>query len=518
MSTPAVSDAMLYESKSCNRQVALLDEPLDETHAVLLVFAGAEVQATKFDADAAQPAWPARALRSRRGHADAAPTKSAQGSAGSQQFPSPPKTRAGRKRYQAASKPAAASTSTRRGKRAAQEQAETADQDESVQQPDVDQQSVETDAFAQRISNAKQASVAHSPIAVLATASSLEGMNEGHSSDQQPEERMPAEASPACLSAPVDTSHKSSAEDQAQASELGVGSTSKHRKRKQSAVGESLAAPNSKRRQPRIAQQRQTDSPDVGSRASAHQYAAQEAVSAVSPPRGTDNGLQSQPDHLQTLEDGTDVSSLQASEQQHPASPGSPAIPVTAAQSLTVPDSVPEGAAEPNADASDDVDVAAPTVKARSSDYQDAQERLSSPVHVSPEPASSQGQQPGKPSPSPMQEDKHQSTAVSPSRPDVTQEQEAVEAADDAPAALHVAPALPASANVEPEEDTLVPAESTITAEVEGNAAAAGSNVPDAGSNIAAQPDMPSVLGAAAAVPLPSSTHTEGMPADQVNK
>ena len=521
---PAVSGASLCSErfdlfcgrKACKQEAALLDEPLHMLYcSKAVIFADAEIQATISDADAAPPAPPARALRSRRGHADAAPAKSAQGSAGSQQFPSPPKTRAGRKRNQAASKPAAASASTRRGKKAAQHQAETADQDDSVQQPDVSvhQQSAEADVLDQRISSAREASVANSPVAVLATASSLGRVYRGHNSDQQQQEILPAEASAAFPSVPVDSSPDSSTEDQEQPPELGVGSTSRHRKRKQSAVGESLAAPNSKRQQPGTAQEGQTDSPDAGSPASAHQSAAQKAVSAMSTPRGTDNGLQSQPDQLQSLANDTDMSSLQAREQQqHLHLPVSPAIPVTAAQSLVVADSVPEASAEPDADAGNETAMAAPPVNARNSDYQDAQERVSSPLHVSPDPARSQGEQRGKTSPLPMHEGSHQAPAVSTSRPDPTEEQEAVEAANDAPDALHVAEALPASANGEPEEDALATA-GKATAEVEGNAVAAapGFDAADADSNVAAQADISSVLGAAAAVPLPSSTH-EGMP------
>ena len=466
-------------------------------------YAGTEAQCSEHDASpAAPPAAPtARVLRSRKGHADAAPAKSAQGSAASKQFPSPPKTRAGRKRNQAAAKSATLSASTRTGLRAAHLQTEAAD-DSGVarqQEEQVCQQSLDIEATSlQEPPHSGDVKGAHITDAVLATAGSLQEVQVGPNSHLNQDERLCAGAPADPPTAPVVASSKLISGEQIQAPELAAASTSQRRKRKQSAVGESLVASDSKRWHSNIARLGQSDSPVAGSTATEREQGAK--MQTASDAHDSESESQGQQQELLTLADSMDASSPPATDQpeQLPVVDRQPSAP-------SVPGRSPASAA----DAVVDIAVAASPVDARNSDYQDAQERLSSPLHVSPDPARSEREQPAEPSVTMLHEDVHQATAAaSPGVSDNPEDQaEAAEVSIHVPVALNMAEASPVHVAPVPEPDASVQAARAVDA---SSAAIAGVEVPDADSITVLQANTASALGTAAAVPLPSIAGTQG--------
>lgn len=465
--------------------------------------AGAEARSSEHDASPAEPlAAPLpRVLRSRRGQANAAPASSAQGSAANKQFPSPPKTRAGRKRNQAATKSAAVSASTRRGMKAAHQQAKASDEPEAAHHQEVHahQQSVDTEAISlPKPPHSDDVQKVHSPGPVLATSDSLQQeVQIGPNSHFTQEIRPSAEAPSDSPTGPAEVLPKLIAEEQLHATELAGASMSKRRKRKQSAMGESLLASDSKRWHTSTAKLRQPDSPVAGSPAVEHEQGA--ALQAASDPNDRDDDVkEDQPQESLTLADSMDASSPPVTDQ--PA-----ASPVVHPQPSVVSPVEPvlESSPAPAADAN--TVVAASPVNARNSDYQDAQERLSSPLCASPAPGRSQGEQPAEPSVHMLHEDVDQAAAAaSPSPPDSPEDQVA-QASGHSPVALNEAQASPAHVATDPEPDTSVAA-----AGVELACSAALPDVPDADSNTALQMSAASALGAAAAVPLPASAGTQG--------
>lgn len=391
--------------------------------------------------------------------------------------------------------------------KAAHQQAEAAEKSDIAQQQQeqVCQQSLNTEATS--LLEPRQSSVvarAHSPDAVLATVCSLQEVQAGPSSNFTHDKRTSAEACVDSPASPVVASPEHIAEEHVQASELAVASTSKRRKRKQSAVGENLIASDSKRRHSSTAQLRQTDSPIAGGPAAAHGPTA--SLHAASDTNESDDDLQDQPGESLTLADSMDMSSPHAVDQPQelPVPIISPQPPAT----LHV-ESVLESSGAPAADTVADTALNASPVNARNSDYQDAQERLSSPLHVSPDPARSEEEQPAGPSVTSVHEDEHQAAAPSLSfarppaglsPPDSPQDQDA-KVLRHSLVALDQEEALPNDGGASPEPDTSAAAK----AEVASSAAATGFDAPDADSNMVLQTHMGLALGTAAAVPLPTT-------------
>ena len=480
--------------------------------------AEAEAQSTGRNADsfAAPPAASGRALRSRRGQTDTATaiTATAQVSAGSQRFSSPPKRRAGRKRNQTSSKPAATVANSKRGKKAATPHAEATAEVNSAPQEDVSLELQEDVSVELQAANAEAANVPQqprvsadkadcnvedSPVATPATALSLHGVQVEPDSDQQ---QLIAESLPA----PSNALLEGSASPQAQREELMVGSSSKHRKRKQSAADEILAASSSKQTQSSVTKAQRMEGAVLGSPARPQpQDVTFDAVAELSQ---SDSQMQSESRQSQAANDSPDVHSPHVREQQHVDLPLSPVQPLTVHPSVVVPDSAP---AESAAEARDHADVAASPGSARESDYQDAQERLSSPENAMPDVDKTGAEQPAEPLSRIVDEDVRQSDAVSPSRPLAEEDQEIGEVAMDAAAAstLSQTPSLVDDAQV---EDAAEAAAAAPAAQVVDDAVAAGITVDQADTLDDEPSDGLSALGIAAALPLPSTNGAQGMP------
>lgn len=342
---------------------------------------------------------------------------------------------------------------------------------------------------------------AHIPDAVLATAGSLQEVQAEPISSFPLDERPHVDTAAAPPADPVFVaSPELVAEKQQQASELMLASTSKHKKRKQSAVGESLIASDSKRLHSSTAKLRQTDSPMGGNPAVKHGESA--SLQTAAGPASSGDDLQDQRQESLTLADSMDNSSPYEMEQP----PGSPA-PITDLQP-SVPslvDSVPDSSGALAAQVGVNAAVPASPADARNSDYQDAQERLSSPVHVSADPVRSGAEQPAESPSTSMHEDEHQAAAASPSPSDPPAQ--GAEAPRHLPVVLDLAQASPIHVCVEAEPDTSV----LDKAEDSSSAAAAGLDAPITDSTADLQTNMASALGAAAAVPLPSSASIQGV-------
>lgn len=379
--------------------------------------------------------------------------------------------------------------------KAAHQHSEAAVESDRAQRPEpqVFQQSLVTEA-----ADSHDAKEAHSPVAVLATAGSLQEVQAGPSSNLTQDELSHAETAAAFPAAPVVASPERAAEEQPQASEPALASTSRRRKRKQSAVGESLVVSDTKRWHSSTAKLRQRDSTIAGSPAVEHEQSAN--LETASGPTSSGNDLQKQPKETLTLADSTDKGSPPARDQTR-ASP----VPISHRQSpaTLLVDSMPESSGAPAADAVVDTAVAASPADARNSDYQDAQERLSSPLHVSTDPVRSVSKQPES-SPE-MQEDEPQAAPASPS-PLKPPQAQAAEAPTQSPVVVELAQASPVHVCVDSEPGTLV----LDKAEVASSATAAGLDAPTADSIADMQTNSASALGAAAAVPLPSSVSTQG--------
>ncbi|KAL3133280.1 hypothetical protein ABBQ38_007161 [Trebouxia sp. C0009 RCD-2024] len=381
--------------------------------------------------------------------------------------------------------------------KAAHQHSEAAVESDPAQRPEpqVFQQSLDTEA-----PDSRDAQGAHSPVAVLATAVSLQEVQAGPSSGMTQDERPHADIAAASPAAPVVASPELAAEEQPQASEPVLASTSKRKKRKQSAVGESLVVSDTKRWRSSTAKLRQTDSPTAGSPAVEHEQSAN--LEIASGPTTSGNDLRSQPEEALTLADSTDKGSPSARNQTQ-ASP----VPISHRQSSAtlLVDPMPECSGAPAADAVVDDAVAASLLDARNSDFQDAQERLSSPLHVSTDSVRSVAeQQPAESSPASMQEDEPQAASPSPLKPSQAQ---AAEAPRHSPIVVESAQASPVHVCVGSEPGTLV----LDKAEAASSAAAAGLDAPTADSTADLQTNSASALGAAAAVPLPSSASTQGV-------
>lgn len=388
--------------------------------------------------------------------------------------------------------------------KAAHQQAEAADESEVACHKDeqVCQQSLDTEATSlPELPRSKDVKEAHSTDAVLATAGSLQEVQVGPNSRLNQDEKPSAEI-PDPPAAPVVASPELISEEQVQASELAPDSTSQRRKRRQSAVGESLAATDNKRWHANTAKLRQPDSPAAGSPAAECEQGAN--LQTASDIDDRDNGLQDQRQTPLTLADNMDASSPPVTDQPEQ-------LPVVHRQpsAMSPMESVPGSSPASAADAVAGTAVAASPVNARNTDYQDAQERLSSPLHASPDPARSEGEQPAEPSVTKLHEDEHQAAAAAHPGPSDNPEDQA-EAADilrHLPVALNMAEVSPVHVTAGAEPDASVAA---ARAEDASGAAVAGIDVPDADSDTVLQTNIASALGAAAAVPLPSIAGTQG--------
>ena len=387
--------------------------------------------------------------------------------------------------------------------KAAHQQAEAADASGVACRPEeqICQQSLDTEATSlPEPPHRNDVEGAHGTDAVLATASSLQEVQVGPHSHLNQDERPSAEAPADSPTAPVVASPELISEEQVQAAELAVASTSQRGKRKQSAVGESLVASDSKRRHSDTAILQQPDSPVAGSPAAEREQAAD--LQTASDTHDRDNELQDQQQESLTLADSMDASSPPATDQPEQLPVVHPQ-PSAMAPVISVPGSSPASAADAV------TAVAASPVNARNSDYQDAQERLSSPLHASPDRARSERVQPAVPSVTMFHEDVHQAAAAaSPGPHDSPEDQaEAAEVSRHSPIALNMATASPVHVAAGPEPDASVAA---ARAQDASTAAVTGMDVQAADSNTVLQSDIASALRAAAAEPLPSIAGTQG--------
>ena len=447
---------------------------------------------------AATPLPGARMTRSRRNRTDAATCRPAQGSAdetSSQRFPSPPKTRARGKRNQPVSKPAAVPATTRRGAKAALAQAETAVESDATEQQELHsaQKPASTDAASPVLQQSVASHVqrvqkpSSSPEAVLGTVS-----DSSTDKQQHPAVGSPAEASIHATPAPLASSPKTSTQHLSEPPHHSVSSMSRPAKRKHNAAGESEIATYSKRRHSGSSEPLHEGSP-----------ATDRASGLTAPsPKHENRADSAQVLQQQPTEDDMNVSSPEA-EQQH--------------QELDEPlDQVPlltTAAVEAGADMAspDEAAAIAPTTKgeARTSDYQDAHERLSSPMPVSPI-ASSEGRQPAE-SAVPLLVHAPKGQQMSPASQagsDCISEHE--------PKRLeHPSPTAAASPHPSPahDDDALAAADATERDVIPQADTSANDNVVDQGmdSKAVSDPAGLSALGAAVAMPLPDSIASQGI-------
>ena len=447
---------------------------------------------------AATPLPGGRMTRSRRNQTDAATSRPAQGSAdetSSQRFPSPPKTRGRGKRNQPVSKAVAVPATARRGATAALAQAETPVESDATEQQELHnaQEPPSTDvaspllqqSIASHVQRVQKPSI--SPEAVLATL-----LDSSTDKQQHPALTSPTEASILASPAPVASSLKTSAQHLSEPPHHSVSSSiSRPAKRKHSAAGESELATYSKRHHSGSGEPLPEGSP-TSDRAS--------GLTATSPRHENRDGsgqmLQQQP-----IEDSINVSSPEA-EQQHQVLDE----PLDQVPLLTTSD------AEAGADMAspDEAAAIASTTReqARTSDYQDAHEQLSSPMPVSPT-ASSEGHQPAESAvPSLVHATKEQQTSpASQAGSECISEQQS----DGPEHASPITAALPHPSPVH-DEEALAAADATESDGIQQADTSANDNVVDQGmdSKAVSKSAGLSALGAAAAMPLPDSIASQG--------
>ncbi|KAL0054711.1 hypothetical protein WJX82_001328 [Trebouxia sp. C0006] len=361
------------------------DEPQDATTAPNVCMNGAKTSGQQTEASqpavAATPLPGGRMTRSRRNQTDAATCRPAQGSADdtiSQRFPSPPKTRARGKRNQLVSKPVAVPATTRRGAKAALAQAETAVESGATEQQELHsaQEPPSTDVASPVLQQSVTSHVqrvqkpSSSPEAVLATVSDSSTDKQQHAAVASP-----AEASIHASPAPVASSLKTSAQHLSEPPHHSVSSSiSRPAKRKHSAAGDSELAIYSKRHHSGSAEPLLEGSPATDKAS---------GLTATSPRHESRDGsaqmLQQQP-----AEDDMNVSSPEA-EQQHQVLEE----PLNQVPLLTT------AAVEAGADMAspDEAAAIASTTReeARTSDFQDAHEQLSTVAMPLPDSIASQG-------------------------------------------------------------------------------------------------------------------------------
>ncbi|KAL0036011.1 hypothetical protein WJX77_011218 [Trebouxia sp. C0004] len=448
---------------------------------------------------AATPMPGARMTRSRRNQTDAATCRPAQGSAdetSSQRFPSPPKTRARGKRNQPVSKHVAVPATTRRGAKAALAQPGTAVESGATEQQELDsapkppstdlaspvlQQSVAS--HVQRVQKPSS-----SPEAVLATVSDS-------STDKQQYSALasPSEASIHASPAPVVSSLKTSAQYLSGTPHHSVSSISRPAKRKHSAAGESQLAIYSKCRHSGSGEPLHEGSP-------ATDRASELTATSLRRENRADSAqvLQQQP-----AENNMNINSPEAKQHHQMLDEPSHQVPL-----------VTTAAVEAGADMASPAEAAAiaSTTKqdARTSDYQDAHERLSSPMPASPT-ASSEGQQPAE-SAVPLlvhaTKEQHMSPASQAGCDCISQrESERLE---------HASPIAAASPHPSPvhddDDDALAAADATERDVIPQADTSANVNVVDQGMDSKAVSNSAglSALVAAAAMPLPDSITSQG--------
>lgn len=447
---------------------------------------------------AAMPLPGARVTRSRRNQTDAATCRPAQGSAdetSSQRFPSPPKTRARGKRNQPVSKAVAVPATTRQGAKAALAQAETAVESGATEQQEL--HSAQTPPGAGGASPVLQQSVAShvqrvqkpssSPEAVLATVSDS-------STDKQQllAQASPAEAGIQASPAPVASSVRTNAHHQSRSPHRSVSSMSRPAKRKHSAAGESELATYSKRRHSGSREPLLEGSPATD-RAS--------GLTAISP-RHNSRADNAQVVQKQPSENSMNAGSPEA-EQQHLKL----SEPLEQAPLLTT---AAVGAAADMAVA-DEAAAIASAIKeeARSSDYQDAHEQLSSPMPVSPT-ASSEGHQPAEDA-VPLSVHATKEQQMSPASQagfDCVSEHKSERLE-------HASPITAASLHPSPghDDDALAAADATQRNDIPQADTSANDNAVDQSmdSKAVSHPAGLSALSAAAAMPLPDSIASQGI-------
>ncbi len=448
---------------------------------------------------AATPLPGGRMTRSRRNQTDAATCRPAQWSADdtiSQRFPSPPKTRARGKRNQLVSKPVAVPATTRRGAKAALAQAETAVESGATEQQELHsaQEPPSTDVASPVLQQSVTSHVqrvqkpSSSPEAVLATVSDSSTDKQQHAAVASP-----AEASIHASPAPVASSLKTSAQHLSEPPHHSVSSSiSRPAKRKHSAAGDSELAIYSKRHHSGSAEPLLEGSPATDKAS---------GLTATSPRHESRDGsaqmLQQQP-----AEDDMNVSSPEA-EQQH--------------QVLEEPlDQVPlltTAAVEAGADMAspDEAAAIASTTReeARTSDFQDAHEQLSSPMPVSPT-ASSEDHQPAE--------------SAEPSLVHATKEQQMSPASQAGSESIseqqsdrleHASPITAASPHPSPvhDDEALAAADATERDVIPQADTSANDSVVDQSmdSKAVSDPAGLSALGAAVAMPLPDSIASQGI-------
>ena len=382
--------------------------------------------------------------------------------------------------------------------KAAHQQAEASHEPEAARHAEehAHQETVDTEAISlPEPPHSNDVQKPHSPGPVLVTSDSLQqeiqiGPDSHFTQDNRPCAEAPADSP----TAPVEVLPKLVAEEQTHTSELAGASMSKRRKRKQSAVGESLLAFDW---HTNTAKLRQPDSPVAGSPAVEHEQSATLQTAPDPNDRDEDDLEADQPQESLTPADSMDASSPPATDQ-----PGASPLVHPQPSAMSPVDPVLESSPAPAADAN--TVVPASPVNAWNSDYQDAQERLSSPLRASPALARSEGEQPAEPSVHMLHEDADQAAAAASPSPSSPEDQVA-QASGRSLGALKEAQASPAHVATDPDPDTSVAAAGV---EVAGSAAIA--DAPDADSSTVLQTSMASALGAAAAVPLPAAAGTQG--------
>ena len=436
--------------------------------------------------------------RSRRNQTDAATCRRAQGSAdenSSQRFPSPPKTRARGKRNQPGSKPVAVPATTRRGAKAALAQGLTAVESGAIEQQELHsaQEPPSTDVASPVLQQSVTSHVqrvqkpSSSPEAVLATVSDSSTDKQQHAAVASP-----AEASIHASPAPVASALRTSAQHQSGSPHHSISSMSRPAKRKHSAAGESELAIYSKRRHSGSSEPLHEGSPaadrasDLSATSSKHENRADSA-----------QVLQQQP-----IEDDMNVSSPEAKQQHQMLDE-----PFDQAPLLTT------AAVEAGADTAspDEAAAVASTTReeARTSDYQDAHERLSSPMPASPT-ASSEGHQPAE-SAVPLlvlATKEQQMSPASQAGSECVSEQQS----DRLEHASPITAASPHSSPVHNDE-ALAAADATESNVIPQADTSANDNVIDQGIDSKAVSNSAglSALGAAAAMPLPDNIASHGI-------
>lgn len=435
--------------------------------------------------------------RSKRNQPGAAASRSAHvptHDTNSQQLPSPPKTRARGKQSQQANKPVLATG--KRGAKGVLAMAEAAAESSVLEQQDHYTQLAGSKAVSPLLQQSLSSHVqrvqssSSTPEAVLATvpdSSPNEESKQQHPTAAAeaavawPPEEEGGQASPAHVASPSTTT----AAAIPQPSHRSFNSTSRPGKRQRSMAVEDEVASQSTHHQSASPELQQKDM-SAANRISSE---AQQVVAESKQEDGVNCSLMLQ----QQPADQMDVSSPEAHYQQQ-------AMPEDMEQASLSPH-MPAEATEPAAPGVPD-SVSPAKQQARSSDYQDAHERLSSPLSAAPSDPG-EGQQPAEGA-SPMLVNDPEETQMPPASPvdssGVPQQ--------DIEAAAHDSPVAAASLQASPAHEDIAYAAADATAAA-GTLADEHADDQLEGTETDSELVRPSTLGVATAVPLPGTAANE---------